>query len=221
MNAKIKNIIFDLGAVVLNIDYNGPEKLLRQMGFDNFSTYYSKARQSSLFDDFEKGIISPAAFRLKFIEYTGFDLSDDTIDRIWNSMILDFPEDRMALLIELKNHYNTYLLSNTNKIHYDFYTKQLADEHKGLSWKELFHKTFFSHEMGLKKPNQEIYLKVLSTAGIKAEESLFIDDLFTNIEAAQQCGIHTLWLKEGMNLMDVFERNVTTHILQLKKDTIN
>lgn len=220
MKGTIKNIIFDLGVVVLNIDYNGPEKMLRQMGFDNFNAYYSKVRQTSLFDDFEKGTITPAAFRLKFKEFTGFTLNDDEIDRIWNTMILDFPKDRMALLIELKKYYNTYLLSNTNKIHYDSYTKQLAHDN-GLAWKDLFHKTFFSHEMGLKKPNKEIYQKALSDAGIKADESLFIDDLITNVEAARSCSIHTIWLKDGMDLMDVFERDRLTEVLKPRIELFN
>ena len=216
---KVKNIIFDLGVVVLNIDYKGPAKVLERMGNHNFEEYYSKAQQNSLFDDFEKGLISPDDFRLSFKEHMGLPLNNDIIDSIWNSIILDFPQQRIDLLIALKKNYQTFLLSNTNKIHCDFYTNQLNKDN-GLDWKDLFHKTFFSHEMGLRKPDPEIYMKALNGAQIKAEESLFIDDLLINIEAAKTCGLQTIWLQEGMELKDIFEKDVNTEAVKIKAELL-
>ena len=215
----IKNIIFDLGVVVLNIDYNGPSKVLKQMGIYNFNEYYSKAKQSSLFDDFEKGLISPDDFRFSLKENIGLNLSYDEVDQIWNAMILDFPAQKMDLLIALKRQYRTFLLSNTNKIHYGYYTKQLEREN-GLHWDDIFHKTFFSHEMGLRKPDHQIYKIALKEAKINANESLFIDDLYINVEAAKACGLQTIWLKEGMDLNDIFEKDAKINVLKPKTDLI-
>jgi len=213
-----KNIIFDLGVVVLNIDYNGPAKVLKHMGVENFDEYYSKAKQNSLFDNFEKGFISPDEFRKSLKENLGLKLSNSKIDSIWNAMILDFPKKRIELLIALKKHYKTYLLSNTNKIHYSCYTRQL--KHDGLSWKDLFHKTFYSFKMGLRKPDHLIYKQALNDAQITASESLFIDDLLINIEAAKACGLKTIWLKEGMEITDIFEKDAKTGTLKPNFDLI-
>jgi len=215
----IKNIIFDLGVVVLNIDYNGPANVLKSMGVDNFEVYYSKAKQSNLFDDFEKGLISPDDFRESFKESIEIIISNAEVDGIWNAMILDFPAKRIELLKALKNNYRTFLLSNTNKIHYDFYTKRLNDEN-GVSWDDLFHKTFFSFEIGLRKPDHQIYLKALEEAEIDAAESLFIDDLFINAEASKACGINTVWLKEGIDMTTVFEKDISTNMMKPKKSLI-
>lgn len=211
----IKNIIFDLGVVVLDIDYNGPAKLLEHLGVFNFSELYSKAKQDSLFDNLEKGLITPDDFRMNFKKIIGINLSNTEIDNIWNAMILDFPPQRMELLKTLKKIYRTYLLSNTNKIHYDFYTK-LLNEGNGLQWDDLFHATYFSHEMGLKKPHAEIYIKAMHVSKVKAEETLFIDDLYENVEAAKACGLHTIWLKEGMELSVVFEKDKLSGVLKPK-----
>ncbi|MDD3877369.1 MAG: HAD family phosphatase [Bacteroidales bacterium] len=200
---EIKNIIFDLGAVILNIDYNGPAKVLNSMGITDFEKVYSKAKQDELFDNFEKGIIQPDEFRKEFVRNIGVDLNYSEIDKIWNAIILDFPKERIKLLLELKKTYNTYLLSNTNSIHYDFYTHDLFQSH-GLTWDMLLHKSYFSFEMNMRKPSLEIFEKVIENSHLTPNETLFIDDLKDNIDAAKSCGLNTIWLKEKMELTDVF-----------------
>jgi len=199
----IKNLIFDLGGVVLNIDYDGPSKALAQMGITNFYDYYSKAKQDNIFNDFEKGLISPAQFRENINKFFNLKLSDKELDAIWNAIILNFPKENIELLLSLRKHYKTYLLSNTNKIHFDFYTEQLRVVY-GITWEDLFDNVFFSHEMGLRKPDFDMYNKALEQAGINAQESLFVDDLIVNIESAKNCGIHTIWFKDTMKLSDIF-----------------
>jgi len=201
--SAIKNIIFDLGAVVLNIDYDGPAKMLESLGVKNFNAYYSKATQTKLFDNLERGIINPEQFRSEFNKITDLNFSDALLDKVWNSIILDFPLKRLELIVNLKSHYKTFLLSNTNKIHYDFYTAQLNN--LGYAWEKLFHASFFSHEMGLRKPDKEIFFKALNLASLNPNETLFIDDLPANVKAAEACGMHTIWLNENTDLVNLFE----------------
>ncbi len=205
----IENIIFDLGGVVLNIDYDGPHKVLTQMGISGFGEKYSKAGQELLFDNLETGKISPDAFRQGFREVTGLNFDDTKIDHIWNAIILDFPPARIALLKDLKKQYRTFLLSNTNSIHFDFYTKQLKEIHQ-VEWEDIFEDLFFSFNIGLKKPDPAIYRYTLGKTGIKPEHTLFIDDLYSNIEPARQCGIKTIHLKDNRDISDIFSKDNLT-----------
>lgn len=199
----IENIIFDLGGVVLNIDYEGPQKALTQMGISGFEKKYSRAKQDHLFDKLETGKLSPAEFREGFRETTGLALDDNKIDHIWNAIILDFPPARIALLQALKKQFRTFLLSNTNIIHFELYTRQLKEIHK-IDWKDIFEGLFFSFNIGMKKPDPAIYSYTLEKAGIKAGHTLFIDDLYSNIEPARRCGINTIFLKEPLDITDIF-----------------
>jgi glucose-1-phosphatase len=202
---QVKNIFFDLGAVVLNIDYNGPATMLKDMGVHHFDEFYSKAKQNNLFTDFEKGIVTPSAFRQEFNALTGLNFNDSEIDKVWNTIILDFPKSRLELIKSLRKHYKTFLLSNTNIIHYDFYNARLNK--MGYVWDDLFDTVFLSHEMGMRKPEHNIYLKALELANAMPSESVFIDDLLPNTEAAAACGMKGVWLKEGMELTMLFKEN--------------
>jgi len=205
LGMPIKNIIFDLGAVLLNIDYEGPAKALKAIGITHFETVYSKAKQEKVFDNFEKGRITPYEFRNMLRPYFGEDFTDIEIDKVWNAVILDFPKHRIDLLLSLKNNYRTFLLSNTNSIHYDFYTKDLTQTYNGLNWETLFEKAYFSFEMDARKPEKIIYENAIAQSGIIPEETVFIDDLKENINAATSCGLNAVWLREGIDVVDLFK----------------
>lgn len=198
----IKNIIFDLGAVILDIDYNGPANVLKKHGIHNFEQTYSKAKQSALFDNFEKGLIDAHTFRNELRKYIDKPFSDKDIDEIWNAVILDFPKERIDLLLALKKHYKTFLLSNTNIIHYDYYTNLLHN--KGVTWRDLLHKSYFSFNMQERKPDLSIFKKVINENRLNPDETVFIDDLKENVDAAKKCGLYSIWLKDELNLNSVF-----------------
>ncbi|HPT03952.1 MAG TPA: HAD family phosphatase, partial [Bacteroidales bacterium] len=116
----IKNIIFDFGGVVIDIDFQAAANSFKKLGISDFSRMYSQISQVQLFDRFEKGMLSPQEFRTELKIFLPSEISDNQIDAAWNSMILNIPAKRVDLLLNLKNQYRTFLLSNTNKIHYDF-----------------------------------------------------------------------------------------------------
>ena len=123
----IRHIIFDLGGVLLNIDYQKTEQAFIQLGITNFAAMYSQLKQSTLFDDFETGAISTKHFIGALQHASGIDTSDKDIIHAWNSMLLDFPLRRLQVLQQLRAHYDLLLLSNTNEIHEASFNKILED----------------------------------------------------------------------------------------------
>lgn len=210
MTKMIKNIIFDLGGVILNIDYHRTSRAFQELEIKEFDALYSQAQQSDLFDLLETGMISPEAFRKQVRELVGIPLKDSQIDTAWNAMLLDLPKERIAILQAAKSNYNTFLLSNTNVIHLDSYTDQLQKEHGIKSLGELFKKEYYSHEIKLRKPNNEAFEYVLTANHLKAEETLFIDDSIQHIEGAQSIGINTFFMdaKRNLELKDIFENGL-------------
>ena len=191
----IKNIIFDLGGVILDIDYNLTVKAFEKLGIPNFKAQYSKMSQSNLFDNIETGKISPEEFRNLIREVAEKDVTDAEIDHAWNALILHLPQYRIEILKKLQDNYRLFLLSNTNKIHYDDYSEVIKRENGIEGLERLFEKTYLSHEMGLRKPNPEIFNVVLNENNLVAEETLFIDDSPQHIASAKTLGIVTYHLE--------------------------
>lgn len=206
MQKKTKNIIFDFGGVILNIDYQLTIDAFKEIGMNNFEMAYSQASQIHLFDNLEKGLISPEQFRDGIRLASGLDLSDERIDYAWNKIILDLPKHRIDLILKIKNNYNCFLLSNTNIIHYDLYIKQL--QNLGMnSFDDVFLKAYFSFEMGMRKPDAEIFEFVLKQESLNADETLFIDDSIQHIETANKLGINTYHLKNKEDITLLFNEN--------------
>ncbi len=213
-SGKIKNIIFDFGGVILNIDFELSIQAFRMLGVQDFGMLYSEKVQSDLFDKLEKGLLSPEKFRDELRNITGVYMTDEEIDEAWNALLLDLPAYRIKMLENVRNNYRIYLLSNSNIIHYDHYILQLRKEFGYRNFDELFKKAYFSHDMGLRKPDENIYKRVLSEQNLIASESLFIDDNLENIEAAasQEINVHHLkrdedvcWLFDGGGVLRFYD----------------
>ncbi len=201
---KYKNIIFDLGGVILNINYSLTEKAFRKLGVDNFDLLFSQAQQSHLFDNYEKGFITSTAFRNELNTYLKKNESDEIIDEAWNAILLDLPKERIELLKKVRTTHRTFLLSNTNEIHINTFNKYLQKEFLTNDLSGLFEKVYLSYEIGMRKPDAEIFEFVLRENNLKADETLFIDDSSQHIAAAAKLGLHTYLLdvtKES--IMDV------------------
>ncbi len=205
----IRNIIFDLGAVVLNIDFQLAAIEFRKLGITNFDKIYSRAIQNNLFSDMEKGIISPSDFRNELRSLSNLPLIDNKIDFAWNSLILDFPPSRLKLIRNIANSYRIFLLSNTNEIHYNFYQADLRNNHNIDGLESIFEKTYFSHKLGMRKPDLDIFKYAINDANILAEETIFIDDSIQNIEAANKLKLNTIFIdtSKASDIADFFYKN--------------
>ena len=201
----IRNIIFDLGNVIINI---APELTLRKFneyGFANFDEIYSIMRQTDVFDRLDTGKITLTEFRNAIRDVSKLNLSDSQIDDAWCAMLLDFPEENAELLRKLRAEgYKLYLLSNTNEMHIDYYTKYLKQHFGSDLLSELFDRTFYSHEIGYRKPNSEAFDYALKAEGLKPAETLFIDDLEHNVIGARKLGIQAYLHRKGDRLVDLF-----------------
>ncbi len=204
----IKNIIFDLGGVIMNISYQKTLNEFKKIGITNIEELYTQAAQVELFDKFDKGLISPQEFRDEIRKRTSARLSDQIIDNAWNAMFLDLPKVRLDLLQRVKNHYNTFLLSNTNAIHIDYFNQLLNREFGLKDFSIFFHKIFYSYEIKMRKPDPDPFMLIVNENGLKPEETLFIDDSVQHIEGARQLGLmaHLLNVKEGDSIETLFRR---------------
>ena len=191
-----KNILLDLGAVLLNIDVNKLKPAFENLGVTDFSILQHQLTATNLFDDLETGKTSPDAFCETIRTASKLPLKDVDIISAWNALLLDFREDTMHFLIELRKNYKLFLLSNTNSIHLEQFYKQLQHQLGKSSLDFYFDKLYYSHLVGLRKPDTAIYDFVLKDAGITAGETLFIDDLEININAAAALGFQTHQLKD-------------------------
>ena len=199
---KYKAIIFDLGAVILNINYQNTIDEFTKLGVKNASTFYSKKVQTNLFNQIEKGMISSNEF-LKALQKETNNANIAQVEQAWNAMLLDLPEKRLQLIKNLKNNHIIYLLSNTNAIHIDAFKKQLGNK-KWLAFCELFDKMYLSHELGLRKPDIQIFEYILKEQKLKAEEVFFIDDSPQHIAGAKKLGIHCHHLLDNEDIITLF-----------------
>lgn len=202
-NSKIKNIIFDLGDVILNIDVPVASKSFAELSGREQAEILELFSQNALFRQFETGELDEAGFRnyvRKILDFS--DLSDDAIDTAWNSLLLDLPPERVELLQKLAVNYRLFLLSNTSSIHITQVNKILEASTGVEKLEDLFETVFLSYEMGLMKPDPRIYQKVLEQAGLKAEETLFLDDNLANIEAASRLGIDTIHVQKPVTILE-------------------
>lgn len=204
--APIKTIIFDLGGVILNIDYRLTIDAFIKLGIEDFREIYTKARQDSLFDNFEEGKISAQEFRDELAQRTGLDISSSQIDEAWNAMIRNLPESRLALLEELRNHKQLLLLSNTNEIHLECLSGYVEREYGMERFSSNFDEMFFSHLIGMRKPHAPVFEFVLHKYDLRPEETLFIDDSGQHIRGAEAVGINTIKIDDGDTIEELREQ---------------
>ena len=185
---NIKNIIFDLGGVLFNIDYQATIRAFQDLQFKDFDKIFTQMKQTSLFDLLETGKIPPQTFRNELRKFKT-QLNDEQIDHAWNAMIGDLPTANVELLRRERPTYRIFLLSNTNAIHISYVVNYLNDKFGQNPFPELFEHTYYSHEIGLRKPHPDAFNFVVERAGLNPKETLFIDDLAVNVEGAREAGL--------------------------------
>jgi len=202
---KIKNVIFDLGRVILNVDEDLTSEAFKKLGIKDFDEIYSKIRQTSLFDKFEKGSITANEFRTELKKHLPNSVNDRAVDDAWNAMLLDLPRERIHLLEQLRSKYRLFLLSNTNEIHIKAYSKILKTSYGFKNLSHLFEKEYYSFKIGLRKPDIETFQYILEENSLMPKETLFIDDSSLHVDGAKRAGINAYLLKEDETILDIFD----------------
>ncbi|MFP4289798.1 MAG: HAD family hydrolase [Bacteroidales bacterium] len=204
---EIKSIIFDLGGILLNISYQATIDAFKKLGVKNFGEFFTQANQSHLFDRLDTGKISPAEFRNELRRLSGIEnMKDDEIDQAWNAMILDIPPQRISMLEKVKQHYRTFLYSNTNAIHYPVYTRQIREIFGYDSLGAFFEQQYYSHILGKRKPDVESFEHILKENALNPSETLFFDDSVQHVDGARKAGMNAYWLNiEKEDIRDFFK----------------
>lgn len=204
MDSKIKNVVFDLGGVLINLDFDNCLNAFRKAGFRDIEKQACQFRGKGFFSQFELGETSPEEFRKAIRKEVSEALSDHEIDDMWNLMLLDIPREKLDLLLKLREHYMVYLLSNTNRIHWDYACEQMFC-YRGFRVNDFFEDIFLSFEMHKAKPEKDIYEQMMKEANILPEETFFIDDSAINCQAAISLGIQSYHYHIGEDLSSLFE----------------
>ncbi len=199
---NVKAIIFDLGAVILNINYQNTIDEFKKLGVKNPNSFYSKKTQTHLFNQIETGKISQKEFLLQLQKETS-DASIQQVKNAWNAMLLDLPEERIKLLKSLNQNYAIFLLSNTNALHICEFKKKLGKK-EYTEFYNLFDKVYYSHKIGFRKPQAEAFTIILNQNKLVAHEVLFIDDSPQHIEEAKKLGIQADHLQDNEDLTNLF-----------------
>ena len=200
----IKNLIFDVGGVLINLNRQRCIDSFKALGLSHVEDLIDPFAQQGIFMQLEKGLISPAEFRDNIREQIGHPVTDEQIDTAWNHFLVDLPAYKLEALLDLRKHYRVYLLSNTNKIHWDWSSAHVF-RYKGYSEKDYFDEIFLSYEMKLAKPDVAIFEAVLEGVSIRAGETLFVDDSEANCKAAESLGISAYLCKPGEDWTVLFK----------------
>lgn len=199
---NIKNILFDLGGVILDINIQATLKKFYELGFPAQLMQYPHSMNTDLFFKYETGKMKVEQFRDEIRKVSGVDVSDEIFDEAWNSMLVRIPIERTKLLKALAKRYALYMLSNTSDLHAPVFEK-MFEETAGMKMQNLFTNIYYSHDIGYLKPDLGAWEYVINDAGIKAEETLFLDDNIQNIKASQELGFQAIHIHERTNLMDL------------------
>ena len=189
----VKNIILDLGGVLLNLDYDLMSKNLADLGILDV---FSKQKQTGFMDDWEEGKFDKNHFlsELKKLGNLTESNAEQKINDAWNSILLDFPKERLELLQTLQSKYRLFLYSNTNEIHIESFESSLKSVHQVVSLHSFFEKVYYSNVLGIRKPKTEGFLHILNENNLLAEETIFIDDSQQHIVGAKNAGITSFYL---------------------------
>lgn len=201
-----KNIIFDLGGVILNLDYQRTIDAFRKLGIEEFDQSYSQLNQTNLFDKFERGEIASSAFRDGLRSVFNETISDEILDNAWNAMLLDLPVERLKALGKLRAERRISLLSNTNEIHVQSFETALKKAHGLRNLTGYFDYVYYSCRMGMRKPEPSIFEFVIKDQDYVPAQTVFIDDSLQHIEGARKVGLNVYHLRadKGETILDLF-----------------
>ena len=200
----IKNLLIDLGGVLINLDRQRCIENFQKLGLRNVEELLDISNQDGILMQQEKGLITPAEFRNGVREMIGQVVSDKQIDAAWNSFLVDIPRFKLDMLLKLREKYVVYLLSNTNEIHWKWACEH-AFPYRGFRVEDYFEKMFLSFELHQAKPEKDMFETLLAETGIVPEETFFIDDAPANCQTAQSLGISTYTPEAGEDWGHLFK----------------
>jgi len=198
----VKNLIFDLGDVIIPIDLTAPVRNFAMLANLPEDEVWAIWKQHDFINRYETGLIDDMAFRAQIRQLLKNDSwANEVIDTAWNTVLLELPVERVERIKELKKDYRLFLLSNTSPIHIKHVNGVLAGLNQP-TLEDLFERVFYSYEVGMAKPSPDIYQHVLAESGLVASETAFFDDNASNIKAAAALGIQAVHVQPPKTIID-------------------
>jgi putative hydrolase of the HAD superfamily len=195
--ATVRNVIFDFGGVLFEIDYDLPVKAFAGLGYGNFAEVYTQAAQNVVFDQLETGKIDNESF-MQYLHALVPGASRAQVDEAWNSILLRILPEQVHFVRQVKDSgRRTFMLSNTNAIHVAEFEKMIAEKMPFSAFRDAFEKIYYSNVIGIKKPYPETYLQVCEWNGLSPSETLFVDDSIQHVLGAEKAGLQTYHLRRG------------------------
>jgi len=199
----IRNIIFDFGGVLFEIDYNLPATAFEKLGYPDFRALYTQAAQNPIFDLLETGKVENDTF-LDFLHAFIPHASRGEVLHAWNVILLQIMPREVEFVHSIRQSgVRTFLLSNTNAIHVAEFEKMIAETMDFELFKSAFEKIYYSNVIGIKKPHPETFLQVCDWNGLNPSETLFIDDSRQHVEGALSAGLQAYHLKPGERISEL------------------
>ncbi|MCU4165472.1 HAD family hydrolase [Carboxylicivirga caseinilyticus] len=198
----IEAFLFDLGGVIIDIDVQKAIDGFKKIGLKGIESQITKSHHIGLFKAFERGDIDEREFLSNIKKETGIHISDEQIIDAWQSILVDFPIERVQILEKLHQDYPTYILSNTNGIHLQKFSK-MAEGYEHIE--ELFTAAYYSYQLGCSKPEKCAFEKVIELSGLKPETTLFLDDSEINLQVAEELGFKTQLVTKSNSMVEIFK----------------
>ena len=199
---RVKALLFDLGGVIVNLDYHKTINAFEALGVANTESLYNQFNQTEIFDDFETGSLSGKEFINLMKHQIPINSSESEIKKAWNAMIIGFEEAKLEQIKRYSERIPCYLLSNTNEIHLE-YIQTLLGKMSFKNLELLFNKCYYSHIIGKRKPHKETFEWVLNDMGYAPEDVLFIEDSPQHIEGAKTTNLNTLYFTNERSIEEI------------------
>lgn len=203
MQKAFKAVLFDLGGVLIDIDYRATERAFEQLGVSDFKERYTQLAQNELFDRFECGEISPQHFVNLLLPFAQSGTSPNQVVTAWNAMLGSFPLEKIRLLERLSTTTPLFMLSNTNELHW-IEVKRAWQKVTTQPMQHFFSAIYLSHEIGKRKPHPETFIWVCQQMGFEPADVLFIDDSPQHIEGATQAGLQVHYYQDAAAFYALF-----------------
>ena len=204
----IKNVILDLGGVIINIDPMRTAEYLAAHGVNDIETFFARLEEARVFERVELGKINEEEMLDEIRRLIPKSPPKEILRAAWNSLLLDIPAERGAIVQRLAAKYPLYLLSNTSPGHIAIIDDMVQRQFAWKSLREPFVQTFYSYEMGARKPEGAIYAHMLEESGLNPEESVFLDDTLANLEKAREFNLQTRLVTPQNGLVEIAENEL-------------
>lgn len=202
----IKNLLFDLGGVIMNLDRDRCVRAFEALGMRDADEFLGVYGQKGAFLALERGDIDADEFRREIRPLFDREVTDEEIDSAFNQFLTGIPQERLRALRQLRKRYGVYLLSNTNPIMMNGFIAEQFRQEEGMEMKDYFDGVVASYVAKCYKPDREIFDYACAKCGIKPEETLFFDDSQANVDAARALGFYAELVAPGTEFTEILSR---------------